>query len=163
MGDTTHVKGLAALQKALDELPAKMEQNIMRVAMRQGMNVIRDEARNNVPVQTGELKKGLKVSTSAKKGMVLARLKATGKHGYVANWLEYGTAAHIINPKVAKDLFFGGKFAHHIDHPGIVLRPFMRPAMDTQAQAALVATGEAVKAKLTKQGIDTASIELEND
>lgn len=163
MADTAHVKGLDALKKALDTLPAKMEQNIMRAAMRQGMNVIRDEARNNVPVQTGELKKGLKVKTSAMKGVVTVTLKATGKHGHIANWLEYGTAAHIINPKVAKDLFFGGHFASRIDHPGIVLRPFMRPAMDTQAQAALVATGEAVKARLTKQGIETASIELEND
>jgi len=155
-----HVSGLADLQKFLDALPAKMEANIMRSALRQGANVIRNEAKANVPVKTGLLRDGLKVSTRSRRGKVTASVKAGGKHGYIARWIEYGTAAHFIKPKNAKSLFFAGLFSNGVDHPGSAPKPFMRPALDTQAQAALVAVGDAIKKRLTKQGL-AGDVEIE--
>lgn len=156
-----NVKGLAELQVFLDQLPAKMEANIMRGALRQGANVVKAEAQANVPVKTGTLKAGLKVSTRNRRGVVSASVKAGGKHGFLARWIEFGTAAHFIKPKTAKSLFFAGIFSDGVQHPGSAPKPFLRPALDSQAQAALLAVGEAIKKRLTKQGINASGVELE--
>lgn len=156
------VKGLSDLQKLLDTLPAKIEANIMRGALRAGMKPIQAAAKLNVSVVSGELRDGLKISTAKKDGKVIARLRATGKHGYVANWVEFGTSPHTITAKNRKGLSFGGLFFQSVDHPGARPKPFMRPALDSQAQTALVASGEYVKSRLaSKQGLDTADIEIE--
>lgn len=158
---TANVTGLKELQAFLDRLPAKMEANIMRAALRQGANVVRDEAQANAPVKSGVLKAGLKVSTRSRRGVVTASVKVGGKHAFLARWLEYGTAAHFIKPKKAKSLFFAGLFRDGVDHPGFAPRPFMRPALDSQSQAALLAVGEAIKKRLTKQGLDASGVDLE--
>lgn len=157
----SNVTGLKELQAFLDQLPAKVEGNIMRSAMRQGANVLLAEAKSNVPVKSGLLRDGLKVSVSLRKGVVKAKVKATGKHGPLAHLVEYGTAAHFIKPKSAKSLFFAGLFSNGVDHPGATAKPFMRPALDSQSQAALVAVGEQIKKRLTKQGLDVQDIDVE--
>jgi HK97 gp10 family phage protein len=168
MADTVHVKGLAELQKFLDELPAKIERNIMRGALRAGANVIKEEAKqqlaSNGSVKTGELQRGLKVSTRAKAGTVTASVKAKGKHQYIAHMIEFtGAAPHVINPKKGKAVTFGGRMFKAINHPGFKPRPFMRPALDGKAGAALVAVGEAIKKRLTKEGIDATDIEINEE
>jgi len=156
------IKGLAELQQFLNQLPAKMEANVLRTALRAGANVIRDEVKATVPVKTGTLRDGFKVSTNSRRGRVSAKVKATGKHAFIAPWLEYGVAAHKITSKKAKGLFFGGLFAKSVEHPGIRPRPFMRPALDTRAQQALMAVGQKIKQRLqTKHGLDTSEVELE--
>lgn len=155
------VKGLSELNAALQTLPAKIEANVLRSAMRAGANVIKDEARANVSVASGKLRAGLKVSTSSRRGKVTAKVKATGEHAHVAPWLEFGTAAHHIVSK-GKGLNIGGVVVRSVDHPGISPRPFLRPALDSKAQQAVVAVGNAIKKRLaTKHGIDTADIEVE--
>lgn len=160
MSDAT-VTGLKELQAFLDQLPAKVEANIMRAALRQGANVVRAQAQANVPVKSGLLKAGIKVSTRSRRGVVTASIKAGGKHGFLAKWLEYGTAAHFIKPKNAKSLFFAGLMRDSVDHPGVKPKPFLRPALDSQAQAALLAVGEAIKKRLAKQGLDASGVDLE--
>ena len=141
MATYTHVKGLAQLQKLLDELPAKMEANIMRGGLRAGGVVMQKEARLQAPKKSGTLAKGIKVSTRNKKGVVSATVKTTGKHAYLAPWLEFGTSAHKILPKRAKVLFLGGLFVAGVDHPGSKPKPFMRPAMESKQSDALLAVG----------------------
>lgn len=161
MSELVNVRGLSELQAFLDQLPAKMEANIMRAALRQGANVVKAEAMANVPVKSGVLKAGLKVSTKSRRGVVTATVKAGGKHAYLARWIEYGTAAHFIKPKNARSLFFAGLMREGVDHPGSAPKPFLRPALDSQAQAAVMAVGEAIKARLTRQGLDASGVELE--
>ncbi|MBK7493597.1 MAG: hypothetical protein IPI17_17935 [Nitrosomonas sp.] len=49
-----------------------------------------------------------------------------------------------------------------ISHPGVSPRPFMRPALDANAEAAIVGAGEYIKKRLAKKnGLDTAGIEIE--
>lgn len=168
------VTGLSELQKFLDELPAKMEANIMRSAMRAGAKVILTEARAKVPVAApsgenarlygayaGALRDSLRITTSLKAGTVKAVVRAGNNKKdqpvFYAHFVEFGTAAHRIMPQHAKALFFGGHpMAQGVNHPGAVAKPYMRPAMYSQATAALVAVGEKVKARLTKQGIEGA-------
>ena len=156
------VKGLADLNKFLQQLPAKVEQSVLRGALRAGANVVMAEAKANVPVDSGQLRDGLKVSTSSRRGRVTAKVKATGKHAFIAPWLEYGTAAHKITAKKGKGLFFGGLFVKGVQHPGSRPKPFLRPALDGRAQDAVVAAAQYMKRRLaTKNGLDTSSVEIE--
>jgi len=156
------VKGLADLNKFLQQLPAKVEQSVLRGALRAGANVVMAEAKANVPVDSGQLRDGLKVSTNSRRGRVTAKVKATGKHAFIAPWLEYGTAAHKITAKKGKGLFFGGLFVKGVQHPGARPKPFLRPALDGRAQDAVVAAAQYMKRRLaTKNGLDTSSVEIE--
>lgn len=155
------VKGLSDLNKFLQQLPAKVEANILRGALRAGAVVVREEMRATVPVDTGTLKAGLKISTNRRRGQVSAKVKATGKHAYIAPWLEYGTGAHRIVSR-GKGLLFGGMFAKSVEHQGIEPRRFMRTALDSRSGEALLAVGNAIKKRLaTKHSLNTADINLE--
>ena len=57
------VKGLEELQKFLDQLPAKMEANVLRGSLRSGAKVIANAAKSNVTSVSGELAKSIRVST----------------------------------------------------------------------------------------------------
>lgn len=149
-----HVTGLADIQKLLDTLPVKIEKNIMRQALRAGCNVIKETAKQMAPVgppsakgakvyggYAGALRDSIRVGARIKGGKVTAYVKAGGKTKkgadvFYAHMLEYGT----VNMRA---------------------RPYMRPALDSQASAAIVAAAEYMKARLsTKQGLDTADINI---
>ena len=164
MTKLVHVKGLAELQQALNQVPAKIEANILRAALRAGAKVVQEEVKAQVPVKSGTLRRGIKISTARRGGKVTAKVKATGKHAHIAPWLEYGTAAHRIVAKGKGLALFGGGFAKVVQHPGLPPRPFMRPALDARAAQAVLATGNAIKKRLaTKHGLDTPDLELETD
>lgn len=162
MADERTVKGLDQLQKFLDQLPAKVEANIMRGALRAGMKEVLPAAQSNIHNVSGELAKGLKIGTRKRGRTVTASLKAKGPHGHVAHWVEFGTKPHEIRAKDGS-LSFGGGFARSVMHPGAKRRPFMRPALDQKATAAVVATGEYIKKRLTKAGIDASHVTVEGD
>jgi HK97 gp10 family phage protein len=154
-----HVKGLDQLQKLLDTLPAKIERNILRSALRQGAKVVQTQAIANVPKQSGELRDSLKIGTRARGGIVTASVRTKVFYG---KFVEFGTAAHNISSKKGW-LSFGGIFAKSVAHPGAKPHPFLRPALDATASAAVVAVGEQIKKRLTKEGLDTADIVIEGD
>lgn len=181
------VKGLADLNKLLQQLPAKMEANVLRGALRAGAKVLEAQVRANVPVDTGRLRDSIRVSVRSRRGRVTASVfaggatkkKVTGgkvsySNAYYAQWVEFGTAAHKIAAKYAKALVLrpnkqaslgvakrwmrGGLLVEGIDHPGSRARPFMRPALDKQGQFAVVAVGQYIRRRLaTKHGLDQAS------
>lgn len=183
-----HVKGLSELQKFLDALPAKMEANLMRGALRAGGNVIKKNAKGRVHVLSGRLARSFRVSTRNRGGVVTASIKAGPPDmPNLALWVEYGTKPHYISVsdkekpvnisasrKAGRTIrssmttvnrivlkigrWFVGPTVHH---PGATPRPFLRPAMDTQAGAALVAVGEYIKKRLTKAGLNAAHVEVE--
>ncbi len=165
MADTlVHVKGLSDLQAFLDQLAPKVERNIMRGALRAGMKPIQEDAKQHAAVASGLLRDGLKISTRAKGGTVTASLKSTGKHGFLAHWIEFGTTAHTITAKNMKSLSVGGMFFQSVDHPGAKAHAFMRPALDARAQDAVVAAGNYIKDRLsTKEGLDTSDVMIEGD
>lgn len=165
MSNETHVKGLAELQKFMDQLPPKLEANVMRGALRAGMNQVLPVAKAGVHSVSGELAKGLKVGTRLRGHTVTASIKAKGKHGPVAHLVEFGTAAHLIAAKARGGaLAFLGVFREFIRHPGARPKPFMRPALDGQAQNAVIASAEYMKKRLaTKEGLDTSAVLIEGD
>lgn len=156
MSETTvRVKGLAELQRFLDQLPVKMEKNIMRGALRAGAKVIQKETKSNIHSVSGELRDSIKVGTRARRGKVTASINTKL---FYSRFVEYGTRRHKITSE--KALSFGGTVVKSVDHPGAQPRPFMRPALDSKAQEAIVATAEYIKKRLTKEGLNTADVEI---
>lgn len=162
MSDTVYVKGLDQLQKFLDQLPAKVERNVMRGALRAGArDAILPAAKAGVHNVSGDLQKSLRVSVRAKRGTVTAAVKTDL---FYAKFVEYGTRRHWITSRDGKALSIGGLFfVKAVEHPGTAPRPFLRPALDTQAAAAVLAAGEYIRNRLaTKEGLDAASdVQLE--
>lgn len=154
----THVKGLKELTGFLTKLPEKVQNNILRGALRAGAKVVQEEAKRNAPVDTGKLRDGIKVGSRKKGGIVTASVKTTGPHGFLANWMEFGVAAHTIVAEKGGFLFVDNDtFAQSVEHPGLQPKPFMRPALEGKATEATVATGNYMKSRMTKAGIEGAS------
>lgn len=147
------IKGLAELHKALQELPAKIERNVLRGGLRAGAKVIETAARERVPVKQGLLRDSIGVSmrVSSKTGTVRATIKAGSKKAWYAHLVEFGTARHWIKPKNRKSLFLAGLAKEVVDHPGARQRPFMRPAFDGSARAAIVAMADYIRARLPRE------------
>lgn len=181
----TQVKGMKELAQFMHQLPDKLEKNIMRGGLRAGAKVLAAEAEKNVPVDEGDLKKSLKVSTSNKRGVVTASVKATD---FKAKWIEYGTGAHWISVKTTAKptrLTRGGmksvstntlnnmarsgslRIGTHfvgasVAHPGSKAHPFLRPALDSKATEAVVAMANYIKLRLaSKHGMDTSGVTVE--
>lgn len=147
------IQGLADLHAALQQLPAKLEKNILRGALRAGAKVMADSAKANVPKKSGALRKSIRVSASSKRGRVSATVKAGDKTAYYAHMVEFGTAAHRITPKNAKALGTPGGPRESVQHPGAKPKPFMRPAFDGASEAAVQASAEYIRARLDKEAI----------
>ncbi|MDA8095584.1 MAG: HK97 gp10 family phage protein [Betaproteobacteria bacterium] len=153
------VEGLAELQALLDDLPAKIEANVVRGGLRAGAQIIADEAKRLCPVgdhvpkgeTPGALRESIHVSMRSKHGRVQASIKAGGKKAWYAHMVEYGTARHWIKPKNRKSLFVAGLFKEAIDHPGAKKQPFMRPAIDNKAQEAIEAVRDYMKSRIEKE------------
>ena len=182
------IKGLDDLQKFLDEFPINVQNNIMRGALRAGMKVVKDKAKMSIENQSGELASGLRVYTRIREGIIRASIVTGGYHGYVAMWVEFGTRPHLIkvqeeekkiNYRLSakrgvlvresmttinrRSLLIGNNFVGPvIKHPGAKPKPFLRPALDTEGTKAVIAAGEYIKMRLSKQyKKDTSSVVIE--
>ena len=164
------VRGLPELLRALEQLGPKIENNIMRGALRAGMKVIELEAKRNVPEKSGELRKTVRSGVKRKKvnGKLVAYVAAGPKakpvkgkkaaknadHGWYAHFVEFGTAAHIIKARPPNRALAGGVAEVH--HPGAAKHPFIRPAVDTHGHAAIEAVRDYVRRRLSNEhGIQT--------
>jgi HK97 gp10 family phage protein len=154
MNTSVKVSGLKELNVFLDTLPDKLQKNVMRAALRAGAKVIADQARENVPVASGKLKKDITIGTRSRGGVVTASVKAGAKSAWYAKFVEFGTAAHEINAKPGSVMMFNGQIAIRVNHPGAKPQPFMRPALDARGQAAVQAVAEKMREVLaTKHGL----------
>lgn len=164
---TVTIKGLKELDDLLKQLPAEIEANLMRAAMRSGLKEIGGIAKQMLAaeghVQSGDLQRSIKVTFDKKQeskyGWMRGKLVAGNKKAWYAHIIEFGSgmfyvgkgakskrAAYVIKAKNKKALFFGGSAIESVMHPGVKPSPFMRPALDSGAQRAI----NAVAAYLTK-------------
>jgi HK97 gp10 family phage protein len=156
------IRGGRELNDFLQQLTPKIEKNIMRAAMRAGANVFLREARANIPVVEGDLRKSARVSTKSKGGRVSASLKLGGKKAPHAHLVEFGTKPHEIKPKnTSGALAINGTFVRVVHHPGARPHPIMRPAFDSQSGVAIEAVAAKIRERLTAQGIDVPAPETE--
>jgi HK97 gp10 family phage protein len=151
MDSETTVTGLAELQAFLDQLAPNVEKKLMRGALRAGFKVTLDRAKSGVHSVSGELAASLRISTSARGGVVKATIKAGNKQAFYAHMVEFGTKAHAIAAKGGGAISFGGHEYKKVEHPGARMRPFMRPALDAATGDALPAVAAYLQGKITKE------------
>jgi HK97 gp10 family phage protein len=97
---TIEIHGLREIQDKIRQLPANIGRRVVYGALRKGAAVVRKEARKNVPVRTGALRKGFKVSRSkihrsaSEFGVYLTLKKGRGRHDpadpFYGRWVEAG-------------------------------------------------------------------------
>ena len=150
------VTGLAGLQALLDELPARVEGNVVRGGLRAAAKVVEMEAKRLCPVgKTGALRDSIRVTLRSKHGHISATVKAGNAKAFYAHMVEFGTARHWIKPKNRKSLFVAGLLREAVDHPGAKKEPFMRPAIDGKANEAIDAMAAYLRERIPKE-IDKA-------
>lgn len=163
----TNITGLDELYKQLQNLPTSIEVNVMRGALRAGLNQIKRVAEARVPQDSGALRKSIRIRAdrkALKRGVVRLNLVAGNKEAFYAHLVEYGTAsfytgtgktvggAYKITPKgEGKGLAFGGGVVSSVTHPGIKPQPFMRPAVDEAGQSAFEAARAYIAKRLPKE------------
>lgn len=155
------ISGGRELDAFLQSLPAKVEKNIMRAALRAGANQFKAEVKANVPVDDGDLRDSVRVSTRSKRGTVYASLKVGNKKAWYAHFVEYGTKPHIIKAKNGGTLHIGSSFLRQVMHPGAKPNPFIRPAFDSKSSEAIAAVAAKVRERLTKEGLNVPAPEGE--
>lgn len=106
MASTVEIKGLKELDAVLKSLPEKIEQNVMRGAIRAGQKImidaVREKLRTNQSIKSGALEKSLRIRfdrKAKKRGWLNAKVIAGDKEAYYAHMVEFGTAAHFISIK----------------------------------------------------------------
>ncbi|ABD25101.1 Phage protein, HK97, gp10 [Novosphingobium aromaticivorans DSM 12444] len=82
----------------LEAFPARLQKNALKSAMIAGARVVRDEARANVPVKSGKLRKAIKTSSprAFKGGAASVKVKVLGEHSFIGHFIEYGVRPHLI-------------------------------------------------------------------
>lgn len=151
MASEIEIKGLSELHKLLQDLPAKVEANVLRGGIRAGSKVLEEAIKENVPVRLGALRDSIKVKTTSRRGTVQAVITAGNVKAFYASWVEFGTTQHYIKPKNRKSLFFAGIAKGVVDHPGATPKPYMRPALDESSTAAVDAMAEYIRNRLPKE------------
>lgn len=181
----TRLKGGPELMAFLEAFPARLQKNALKSAMIAGARVVRDEARANVPRKSGKLAKSIKTSSprAFTGGAASVKVKLLGPHSFVGTFLEYGVSPHLIartgagQGKVAiqkavdgkgvvstKAMKIGEDFVSGIImHPGIVARPFLRPALDRKQGEVIDAIGARLREYLKNKTGFTAPTTISAD
>lgn len=129
---TQNVAGLKELNRALQQLPGKLQDKAVKNAMAAGAREIRKEAKRLVPVKTGTLQENIVVSRTVQqrgrrrtiKGGVVVGIKDEAR--FYAHLIEFGTSR---------------SSAH----------PFLRPALDNKSRAAINKIGPKIGSEVEKQ------------
>jgi len=113
---TLNIEGAKELERKLLSFEPKLGRKIIRQALRNAAKPILNAAKANVPVDTGDLKKSLKVKAMRKRRHSYGVMIATSVGWFAGNefygaFLEFGTSK-------------------------MAARPFVRPAFDTEKENA---------------------------
>jgi len=110
------------LQRKFKTLVGKVQKKIARKAIRAGAKIVLADAKNRAPVLSGKLKKSLKVKA-------IKRSRST-----IGVLVQTGTREKLNIPEGSKYYY---PAAVEYGHGGVAAKPFLRPALDTNADRAL--------------------------
>lgn len=147
--------GMKELMNALDQLPTiSMRKGAIRNALKDAGQPVVDDAKANVPVDSGHLRDSIKVSQSLKKSQRRGRYDRSSVTVYVgsssplAHLIEFGTTKRVL--KEPRIVTIGGKTVQ-ITHTGqLSPRPFLRQAWDARKDAVLKRLGAAIWVQIAK-------------
>ena len=92
------VLGLQEAYAKMQQVPVKMERNILRRALRQGAKVLFDETKSRVPRGFAKVKRSVRLNTDGQRGRATATVKAGGRRSpaWFAHIVETGAGANYI-------------------------------------------------------------------
>lgn len=122
---------LAALEKRLNDVVDKAAKKALRGAVRKGMNKVRKVARENAPKDTGLLDENFALMTRTRMSEVIAKIGIRG-----------GARENDTTPFYFRFVELGTK--------DMQAKPFLRPALENNAQAVLDTVVEELKTALDK-------------
>lgn len=149
------IVGGRELDRLLQTLPVKIEQNILRGAMRAGANPIKQEVIRRAPVDTGQLRASIRITSRSRRGQASASVKVGNAAAWYAHLIEFGTRNHEIKARLGGALGIGGKAVKKVMHPGIEGKPFIRPAADATIPDGLREVTKYIRKRLTNEGLNT--------
>jgi hypothetical protein len=175
--------------RLLDELPKNLERNVIRGGLRAGAKVIQQQAKANVSVKTGKLKKAIGIGTRVEGSKLSSYVKLRGSGSYLGLFIEYGVAPHLISVsdadkqvrktpggrqavsigtinKMVKrgSLKIGQSFVGPlIMHPGHAAKPFLRPALDQKAEEAVNAMGAYIAHRVQIGDLKAPKLEVDDE
>ena len=116
------------VKKALDKLPGVLQQRVVVGATRAAAKVIADEAKQNVPVRTGLLKKSIGVAKAKKKDTEPGHVKF-----YVVPKSKIAFTKKVNGGKLKVKTY--AWYAHFVEFgtAKMAARPFLRPAFENSA------------------------------
>lgn len=120
------VKNLSEVLKVFEELSVKAQRSALRKAARAAVKPIIQDARTKAPKRTGKAAKSIHASIKGTNGKVEAKIGPRPKYFYL-QFHELGTSK-------------------------MSARPFLRPALDGNAQNATRAFGEAFADEVQRRG-----------
>ena len=155
--ESVQVQGLDQLAKALRELPQRVARNGMRAAVYAGAKVIRDEAKLQAPVATGDLGANQPPPGTLKRSVIMKQIPelsgaqkqtffVTVRHG--KKYRKQGKKGNL-----SQDAWYW-RFVE-FGTVKMSARPFLRPAFDMKKHEAVTA----IKTRLA-QRIEQAAQEL---
>ena len=144
------LEGFAELAAAMRELGQRAAKNALRRAVSSGAVLVRNEARANAPVDTGEMKKDIQVKREKdqRDGPLSAKYSVFVRSGKKSRLAGSGR-------NVDKDSFYW-KFIEY-GTSKMAAQPFMRPAFEAKKEDAVQAIG-----KVLDEAIQKAARELAN-
>lgn len=148
------IAGGRELDRLLQTLPVKVERNILRGALRSGAVPLRDDVKRRAPIDSGQLRESVRITSRARKGQVSASVKVGNFVAWYAHLVEFGTRPHVIKARLGGALGIGGKAVRQVTHPGIQGKPFIRPAADATTPEAIREVTKYIRKRLTKEGLD---------
>jgi len=155
--ESVQVQGLDQLAKALRELPQRVARNGLRAAVYAGAKVIRDEAKLQAPVATGDLGANQPPPGTLKRSVIMKQIpELSGAHKQtffvtVRHGKQYRKQGKKGN--LSQDAWYW-RFVE-FGTVKMSARPFLRPAFDLKKHEAVTA----IKTRLA-QRIEQAAQEL---
>ena len=137
-----YIEGARQLSVALKELPDNIGRNVLRRAVSAAAAVVRDQARQNAPVDTGEMKRDIMTKRERTQNNLSARYSVfvrTGKKSRMAG----------AKRNVERDSFYW-RFVE-FGTSKMAAQPFMRPAWQQQQGAAAALIVETLKTEIPKE------------
>lgn len=126
---SVEITGLKELDQALQELAWPAARRALRKGMRQGANVVRDEARAKAPVDSGNLKRLIRTRERSEDQGNMRFAVEIPRSAFYGRFLEYGTSK-------------------------MAAKPFMRPAAENKTEEAVTkmrdALAEAIQLELRR-------------
>ena len=134
MANKMELTGADALQKALGELPKSLSKGVLRRALTKGAEPVLQAARENVPVDQGDLRDSLAIATRLSKGQRQDSPRSKGAEIFIGPSWPKGAHGHLVE--------FGTS--------NTPAQPFLRTAWDSRGEQVLPKFGEEVWVELEK-------------